>query len=51
MKHHKTCSNFQSKTDYSSVFQLYFYDHLFSSNNDSKILDLENLPKNTVPTL
>ena len=29
--------------DYCGVFQLYFYDHLLGPNNDSKILNHENL--------
>ena len=29
--------------DYCGVLQLYFYDHLLGPNNDSKILNHENL--------
>ena len=38
-------------SDYNDVFQLYFYYHLFSPNNDSTILDHENLLRNIVKTL
>ena len=38
------------ESDY-CVIQLYFNDHLFGPNNDSKILDYENLSKKTVELL
>ena len=37
--------------DYCSVFQLYFYNVIFGSDNNSKILDHENLSKTTAQTL
>ena len=33
------------------IFQLYFYNNLFSPNKDSKILDNTKLTKKTVETL
>ena len=39
------------ESDYCGVIQLYFYHHLFGLNNDRKILDHENLSKNTVELL
>ena len=33
------------ESDCCSVFQILFYNHLFDLNNDSKILDHENLSK------
>ena len=39
------------ENDYYSVFQVYFYYHLFGSSNDSKILDHESLSKSDVQTL
>ena len=39
------------ESDYCGVFQLYFYDHLFGLNNDTKILNHENISKTTVQTL